>query len=189
MPTGYFSNPLVFVVQTLFQLYILCVLLRFMLQQVRADFYNPVSQFLVKATQPVLRPLRKVIPGYGGIDWAAVVLIVVLQALAVEVVALIRGGLLMPGLLAVTVLYQLVELVLNVYLFGILIMALLSWVQAGYNPVAALLHDLTDPVLRPFRRLIPPMGGFDLSPLVAILAIQVAKMLILPPIAALARFV
>ncbi len=190
MGSGYLANPLVFVIGTLFDLYILAVLLRLILQQVRADFYNPVSQFLVKVTQPVLRPLRRVIPGMGGIDWAAVVLIIALQFIALIVLSLIRFGEMLPlDYLVVRTVYELVELILNVYLFAIIIQAILSWVQPGYNPATALLESITYPVLRPFRSVIPPIGGLDLSPLVAILAIQVLKMLVLPPIAQFAAAV
>lgn len=188
MGPNYFSDPVVFLVKTLFGLYILAVMLRLLLQLSRADFYNPLSQFLVKITQPVLRPLRRVIPGVAGIDMAAVLLLIVLQMLELVVVDLIVAGGVRPlGPLLVMTIAQLIELLLNVYLFAIIIQAILSWVQPGYNPSTAVLYSLTDPVLAPARRVIPSMGGLDLSPLVVILAIQLLKMLLLPPIYGLAR--
>jgi len=187
---GYLTNPLVFLVSTAFDLYILAVLLRFLLQLVRADFYNPVSQFLVKITQPVLRPLRRVIPGLGGIDMAAVLLLFALQLVAIYVVGLIRAGVLVPLAPAIVgTVAQLIELVLNVYFVVLIVQAILSWVQTGYNPVASILYSLSDPILRPIRRVVPTIGGLDLSPLVAIIGIQLAKMLILPPLHQLARAV
>ncbi len=187
---GYFTNPLVFLLQTAFNLYILAVLLRFLLQLVRADFYNPISQFLVKVTQPVLRPLRRVIPGFGGIDVAALVLLFALQLAALYVVWLVGSGVLLsPAVAIVLAVAELVELLLNVYMVVLIVQAILSWVQSGYNPVASVLYSLSDPVLRPIRRMLPPIAGLDLSPLVAIIAIQVIKMLALPPLHQLARAV
>ena len=189
MGSSYLTNPVVFIVSTLFGLYILAVMLRLLLQLSRADFYNPVSQFLVKITQPVLRPLRRVIPGLGGIDLAAVLLLLVLQMLQFVVVGLISGRMAPPAPMLVLAIGELLELLLNVYLFAIIIRAVLSWVQPGYNPVTGLIYSITDPVLRPAQRIIPPMGGLDLSPLVVILGLQVLKMLVLPPIQQLARAV
>jgi YggT family protein len=190
MGPNYFSDPVVFLVKTLFGLYILAVMLRLLLQLSRADFYNPLSQFLVKITQPVLRPLRRVIPGVAGIDMAAVLLLIALQLLELVVVDLIVSGGVRPlAPLLVVLIAQLLDLLLNIYLFAIIIQAILSWVQPGYNPATAVLYSLTDPVLAPARRVIPTMGGLDLSPLVVILAIQLLKMLLLPPIYGLARAV
>jgi YggT family protein len=186
--TDYLSNPLVFLVKTLFGLYILAVLLRFLLQQSRADFYNPVSQFLVKITQPVLRPLRRVVPGIAGVDVAALVLLLALQLLELALVGLIQGGALMPLLpMLVIAVAELVDLTLNVYLVVIFVQVILSWVQPGYNPATAVIYSLTEPVLRPARRIIPPLGGLDLSPLLVIILIQLLKMLALPPLYGLAR--
>lgn len=178
---GYLGSPLVFLVDTLFSLYILVVMLRFLLQWVRADFYNPVSQFVVKATGPLLRPLRRVIPGWGGVDLAAVVLMLALQMLALTVMFWLSGRQLAPLALFLASLYELIGLAFNVFIFAILIQAILSWVNPGtYNPVSGLLYSLTEPLLRPVRRYIPPISGLDLSPLVAIIGLQVLKMLIQP---------
>lgn len=186
----YFSNPLVFLIKTLFGLYILAVLLRFLLQQSRADFYNPVSQFLVKITQPVLRPMRRVIPGVAGIDLSAIILLIVLQLVELLLVGLVqRGGMLPVAPMAVLAVAELVDLTLNVYLVLIFIRVILSWVQPGYNPSAAIIYSLTDPVLRPAQRIIPPLGGLDLSPLLVLVVIQLLKMLVLPPLYGLAQAV
>lgn len=185
--SDYFSNPLVFLIKTAFGLYILAVLLRFLLQLSRADFYNPVSQVLVKVTQPVLRPLRRVIPGIAGIDIAAVVLLIALQLIELVLVSLVQTGAVVSLLpLLVLAVAELLDLVLNVYLVAIIVQAILSWVQPGYNPATAILYSLTEPVLRPAQRIIPPLGGLDLSPLVVIVLIQLLKMLLLPPLYQLA---
>lgn len=178
---GYLLSPIEFLVRTLFELYILAVMLRFLLQWVRADFYNPVCQFLVKITNPPLRPLRRVIPGVAGLDMAAVVLMLLLEVVAIGVVAWLRGGGMGPVSLLLWSIAGLTELAFNVFIFSIIIQAVLSWVSPGaYNPVAGLLYSLNAPLLRPFSRILPPISGIDLTPLFAILALQVAKMLIVP---------
>lgn len=181
---NYVSNAGVFLIQTIFGLYAIVVMLRLLLQLARADFYNPVSQFLVKATSLPLRPLRRFIPGYGGIDFAAVVLLLIVKLLEITLISLFPEfpTLAIGGALALAVI-ELLKLLVNVYIFGIIIMAVLSWISPGtYNPVAALLHQLTEPVLRPFRRLLPPMSGLDLTPLIALIALWMVMLLIIAPL-------
>ncbi len=185
---GYFSNAGAFLIQTLFGLYILVVMLRFLLQWVRADFYNPLSQFIVRITNPPLLPLRRLIPGFGGLDSAAIVLMLLLQYAELLLLSLLPGQVL-PNLagLGALALVELLSLGLNVFLFAIFIQAILSWVGGGaWNPATALLHQLTAPVLRPFRNLIPPVSGMDLSPMAAIIAIYLAMLLIIAPLRDLA---
>lgn len=184
----YLSNPLEFLIQTLFGLYILAVMLRFLLQSVKADFYNPVSQFLVKITNPPLRPLRRFIPGLAGVDLSSVVLMIALQMLALLLVFAVRGASPGFGSLLFLSIAELVSLLLNVFLVTIFVQVILSWVSPGqYNPVISLLYSLNYPLLGPAQRLIPPIGGIDLSPIVVIIGIQLAKMLILPPLYSLAN--
>jgi YggT family protein len=181
--SSYLANPLVFLVQTLFSLYIALVLLRFALQATRADFYNPISQFVVRLTSPVLRPLRQIIPGYGGIDIASLVLAWLLQAVELAILALILGLDRNPlGALAWAI-PALVSLAINMVLFGILIRVIISWVNPDpFNPAIAILNRLTDPILSPAQRLIRPMGGLDLSPMVVMVALVVLEMLVMPPL-------
>ena len=172
-----------FLVRTLFGLYILAVMLRFLLQWVRADFYNPISQFLVKATNPPLLPLRRVIPGWMGIDLAAVVLMLLLQCVEWIVVAGLQGAALSLGALLVLSVASLLGLLLDVYLYAILIQVILSWVSPGtYNSATVLLYRLTEPVLAPARRVIPPMGGLDFSPIVVLIGIQLLHILLIKPL-------
>ena len=181
---NYAGNAGVFLIQTLFGLYLVAVMLRFLLQMSRADFYNPVSQFLVKVTNPPLIPLRRVIPGFIGIDMAAVVLLIVIQAVELVLVGLVQGfSLGIAGLTVLTV-AELLNLLLNIYFFTILIQVILSWVNpGGYNPAVALLYSLNEPILSRARRMIPPISGFDLSPIVVFIGIQLVKMLLVAPVA------
>ncbi len=182
MGSSYFTNPLVFLIQVLFGAYIAVVMLRFLLQWVRADFYNPLSQFIVKATTPLLRPLRRIIPGFGGVDFASIILMWLLQSLELSLILLVSGA----GLHAAVLLWaipELIALLINVFLVAIFIQVILSWVNPGaYNPASALLHSLTEPLLGPARRLIPPIGGLDLSPMLVIIGLYLLEMLLLPPL-------
>lgn len=182
----YFTDPLAFLVQVAFGFYVLVVVLRFLLQVLRADFYNPLSQFVVKLTTPVLRPLRRIVPGMWGLDLASIVLAWVLTAIELGLLAAILGAgvsLLAPFAWAVP---ALLSLVLNVFLFAVIAQAVLSWVNPDpYSPASVVLRDLTRPVLQPLRRVIPPMGGFDLTPMAAAVALVLAKMLVVPPLARL----
>lgn len=180
----YFSNAAVFLIQTVFGLYILAIMLRFILQLVRADFYNPLSQFIVKITNPPLKPLRRVIPGLAGIDLSSVLLMLILQGIEIILVGLVRNFPAPdPAGLILFALVQLISLTLYVFIFAIFILAILSWINPGsYNPVSHLLYQITEPVLRPVRRFISPISGLDLSPLVALIGLWLLKLLLLDPL-------
>jgi YggT family protein len=186
MTQAYFTDPLVFLVKTLFGLYITIVVIRFLLQWARADFYNPISQFVVTLTSPVLRPLRSVIPGYAGIDLASVVLAWLLKAVELTLLAWLLGLGFRPLIALAWAVPALVALVISIFLFGILIRVILSWVNPDpYNPAVNLLNRLTDPILLPAQRLLPPISGIDLSPMLAMVALVLLQMLLLPPLRAL----
>ena len=188
MGGSYAGNAGVFLIQTLFGLYIGAVMLRFLLALVRADFYNPVSQFLVKVTNPPLIPLRRIIPSFMGIDLASVLLMLVLQGVELVLIAAIQGFGLHPAGLAILAVAQLLSLLIKVYFFTILIQVILSWVSPGnYNPAVALLYSLNEPLLGRARRLLPPISGFDLSPILVMIALQLLEILLVAPISDLGR--
>jgi YggT family protein len=183
MGGGYFSNAGVFLIDVIFGLYIFAVLLRFLFQLVRADFYNPVCQAIVTATDPPLRPMRRVIPSLGGLDTSSIILLLTLQMLNTALVALTVGAQLAPAGLAVVALAELLSKTVWTFIGAILIQIVMSWVAQGiYNPITALIDSLTAPVLRPARRVIPSLGGLDLSPMLVIIALQLALMLIVQPL-------
>jgi YggT family protein len=181
---NYLSNAGIFLIQSLFGIYEVIILLRFLLQLTRADFYNPVSQFIVKATSLPLRPLRRVIPGMAGMDMASLVLLLVvifIELLLLSVVANLPMPSL-PGLIALA-LVELLKLTIYVFLFSVFVLAILSWVSpGGYNPVANLLYQITAPLMRPARRLLPPMGGLDLSPMIVMLGLYLLVLLVIHPL-------
>ena len=172
-----FSEISGYLVQTLLSLYLLTMLLRFVLQLVRADFYNPISQFLVKVTNPLVLPLRRVLPGFAGLDMASLVLALLLQ-LAVIIALLLINGLGLPNILLLLVwsVIGLVGLLINIYFFALLAMIILSWVAPGSNhPAIYLLHQITEPVMAPVRKALPAMGGMDFSPILVFILINVLQ--------------
>jgi YggT family protein len=169
-----------YIVQTVFGFYLVCVLLRLLLQLARADFYNPISQFVVRVTSPLLVPLRRMIPPLGRLDTATLVLALAVQLVAVvAVLALYGHG---PGNLLLVLAWSLVgigALLVKMYFFAILALIIFSWVAPQANhPALALLYQLTEPVMAPFRRLLPPVGGLDLSPILVFVVINVLEILL-----------
>ncbi|MGB5279357.1 MAG: YggT family protein [Gammaproteobacteria bacterium] len=173
------QNPFIFLLETLLDLYIIVLMLRFILQQVRADFYNPITQFIVKATGPVLNPARKLIPGFGGVDVATILVVVAFIAVKIFIIALLSGYSTTLLALLLTGIRDFITLALNIFIFAIIIQAILSWINPDpYNPVIGVLFSITSPVLQPARRLIKPIGGLDLSPLFALIALMFIKQLV-----------
>ncbi len=187
MGSSYMTNPVIFLIDSLFSLYILAIVLRFLLQWARADFYNPISQFLVKITHPPLKMLRRFVPSIGKIDTSSIVLALALQMIADFSILVMKGVMVSFSALIVLSFAQLVSLVLNVFIFAVFGRAILSWFDPGnYNPATSVLSSLTEPLLNLCRKVIPNLGGMDLSPLIAIMILQLAKMMLLPPLNQLA---
>lgn len=187
MSGQYLTDPLAFLINTLFGLYILAIMLRFLLQWVRADYSNPISQFLIRITQPPLQPLRRVLPPIGRADTSALVLMLLLQFCTLALVYWINGTNVSAGFLFVRSVAELLNLLLNVFLVVIIIRVILSWVNPGhYNPAIGVIDSLANPVLEPVRRFMPALGGLDLSPIAALIGIQLAKMLFVMPLQDLA---
>ncbi len=174
-----FTGAMSFLVGTLIDLYTTAVMLRLLLQWVRADFYNPVCQFLVKVTNPLLIPIRRVVPSIGRLDTASVMLMFVLQALGTWAIATIAP---IPMSTTQILLYALTKLgitLLMTYLILIIAVVILSWIGGrARHPLIPLLYQLTEPVLQPFRRAIPPIAGIDLSPLFALITIRFLLLLL-----------
>jgi len=168
-PTAAFS----FLVETLIGLVLTVLLLRILLEAVRADWYNPVCQALIKITDPLVKPVSKLIPRVGKANLPAMVLLYLLQVLGLAILYVLAGQVPDPLILLLLGLLRLVRLLLVVYMVLIIATVIVSWVgQNVRHPIIPLLFQLTDPVLAPIRRVLPDLGGFDLSPLVAIIAIQ-----------------
>ena len=155
------------------------LLLRFWLPVVRADFRNPIAQAVLKLSSPLIIPLRRVLPPIGRLDTATIIVTFAVEYLLVLVVFTLRNYNLDVAVIAVTALVQLLVLSLQLFTFAILIKVIMSWIAPHtYNPATALISSLVEPLLRPFRSLIPGLGGFDISPMIVIILLQATVILI-----------
>jgi YggT family protein len=173
-------DALTFIFRTLLDLYVITFVLRLILQWVRADFRNPLTQFVLRVTNPLVIPARRLIPAVGNLDTATLVVILLLELLMTVVMINLAclGSAGFGQILFLTVL-RVIYLTLRIYLFIILIYVVLSWISPGtYNPAVKLLASIADPVLRPLRRVIPTIAGLDLSALFAIIGIQAFTMVL-----------
>lgn len=167
----------VYLVQAISSLLLILIVLRGVLHTVRADFYNPITQFVVKATNPVVTPLRKLIPLSGRVDPATLVLALVVQALGIALVLWFSGfmppnPLLLIGWSVIGV----VALLVNLYFIALIAMIIVSWVAPGsHHPAIYLLHQITEPVMAPVRSLLPNLGGLDFSPILLFILINVVQ--------------
>ena len=171
MPSN-IASALVFIVNALTSLYLLVLLLRFWLPWLRADFRNPLAQGILKLTSPVIVPLRRMVPSFGRLDTATVLVAFVLQYLGILFILLITDDSATFSDIAITSIVKLALLSANLFMFAIFVRIIMSWISPGqYNPATAIITTLTEPLLSPVRRLIPPLGGFDISPIFVIIAL------------------
>ncbi len=169
-----------YLINTIMSLYLIVVLLRLLLQVARADFYNPISQFVVRATDPLVRPLRRIIPGFGGIDLATLILALIIQFIIINLLYMLLGGA-MPNPVSAVVwsLIGVAAAIVKIYFFSILVAIIFSWIAPGSShPALALLNQINEPVMAPVRKLLPPMGGLDLSPILVFILINVFTILL-----------
>lgn len=189
----YAGNALLFLVNTAFGFYLLVLMLRVLLQIVHADYYNPISQFVVKLTEPVLAPLRRAVPRIAGVESGALLAMVALQMLELWIRYRMQsagagaggsggGELAFSGLLVFSV-AELLELCTDILFWAILIRVVLSWVNPGFrHPVNDILLSLTEPLLAPARRMLPALGGLDLSPILVLIALRLITLLLIDPL-------
>jgi YggT family protein len=173
------KSALIFVVNTLSQLYLFVLLLRLLLPWLRADFRNPIAQGVLRLTSPLVVPVRRLLPAVGRLDTATVLVAFAVQYLTILVILLIKG--VAAGILpiAITALLDLVILTCRLFTFAIFIHIILSWVARGtYNDATIFVAMIAEPVLRPFRRTIPSLGGLDISPIFAIILLQVIEIIV-----------
>ncbi len=177
------SAALIF--STLTGIYLLAVLLRFLLQVAKADFYNPVSQSVIKITDPMVRILRTFIPGYKGIDFSSLVLAFIVEAIAICVLIILYGGSIPgAGYIITWAFVGVILFVVNIYYYAILASIIMSFVMmfsgsTNPHPLLLLVWQLTEPVMAPVRKIIPSMGGLDFSPIFIFIAIQIIQNFIL----------
>ena len=173
------TQAIYFIVKTLVQLYLLLLLLRFWLPVLRADFRNPIAQGILRITSPLVIPVRRFISPIGRLDTSTILVAFALEFLLVLVLLALRGLNVGTLPIAITAILELAIQSLNLFFFVILIKVILSWVAPqNYNPIIALLNTMAEPVLIPFRRIIPAIGGFDISPIFAIVLLKAAEIVL-----------
>ena len=173
------SGALIYLISTITDLYVTAILLRLLLQWVGADFYNPLSQFLVKVTNPVLVPARRLIPSIGKLDTASVVVMLLLELLQLVVISLLSQTDFGFQFLLLFAVRKLLIALLLTYFVLIIARVIVSWIaNQSRHPLIPLIYQLTEPVLRPINKLLPKMGGVDLSPLFALIALRALLLLL-----------
>jgi YggT family protein len=169
------TSALIFLIRTLADLYLLMFLLRFILQWVRASYRNPLSQLVQRVTSPLVVPARRVLPSVAGLDLPTLIVLMVLECIVTWLlITIAHYPVSMPGLLVLVVL-RLVSLTLWFYSVALFVYVLLSWFgERGGGPMGSVLAEIVEPLLRPVRRVVPPIAGLDLSPLLVMLVFQAA---------------
>jgi YggT family protein len=165
-------NSVQFLIDFVFNIYLMVVLLRLWLQFARADFYNPFSQFVVKATQPIVAPMRRLLPSIGRLDTATLVLALLVAGLKIVTLNMVLGGTGLNIMSIVVVSFVIViKEILTLVMYVLILRAIMSWVSQGNNPMELVLGQLTEPMLAPIRKRMPEMGGLDLSVMVVIVVL------------------
>lgn len=178
MPSN-ISSAIVFIVNAFTSLYLLVLLLRFWMPWLRADFRNPLAQGILRFTSPLVVPVRRVVPSFGRLDTATVLVAFIIQYATVLLLLLILERTAGFAAIALTSIIKLAVLSINLFVYAIFIRIILSWISPGaYNPATAIITTLTEPVLRPFRRIIPMLGGFDISPIFAVILLLAATIVV-----------
>ena len=176
-----------FLLQFVTGLIIFALMLRFLLRATYADWNHPIVQFIAKITNPLCAPFNKVMPAKGRWDWSAMATAIVIQALFVVLVGYLTARSFGVPFIVLASTTEIINQLLDMMFWLIIIQAVLSWVSPGYNPNTAIFEQLTQPILAPFRRFIPPMGGIDLTPIVAILAIKLFQIVVVGSISQIAQ--
>ena len=180
-----FANAGIYLIQTFVGLYVLLIMIRFLMQISRVDYYNPICQGIVKFTDPAIGPFRRLIPTVRGVDFATLAVAFVIQLIAVVVIMMLSGYQMIEPLYLAWVALGLFSMIFNIYFFALIIMVISSWIAPSSNhPALALVHQITDPICIPARKLLPAMGGLDLSIIIVFAALHIIdEILVIKPIA------
>ena len=184
-----FSNAGVYLVQTFFGLYTILIMVRFLMQVSRADYYNPICQSIIRLTDPGIRPLRRVLPSAYGVDFATLAAAYLVQLVGVMLIMMLWGGPVFMPIYAVWVLLGLFSIIFSIYFFALIIMVISSWIapQSGH-PALSLVNQIIEPICTPARKLLPPMGGMDFSIILVFVFINlVDEILVITPLAQLLK--
>lgn len=172
------NGALLYLINTLFDLYLIVLSVRLILAWEKANAANPITQFIIKITQPIIRPLRYIMPSIGRLELATFFSIMVIELIKFFVISLLFANFFRFDLLLLISLVGTIKLILNTFFFAILFHAIISWIHTGPSPIAEVLFNLSAPILRPLRRLIPTVSGFDITPIPAMIILQLLIMLL-----------
>lgn len=174
-----------FLINTVFNLYLFVLVIRFLLALSRANYFNPLTQVILKLTRRLIDPLRRVIPNFRSVELAVIVVILLVIMMKYFLIGFLSQGMPhFPGLFLLAF-AEFLELITNVFLYSIFLLVILSWIQPGFTPISGILQQLVQPVMRPLKRIIPPVAGFDLTPIPAIIILQLVMMLLVNPLLAM----
>lgn len=182
MPSGYFSTPIIFLIEVLFGFYMAIVALRIIMQWAEWEYHNPLVKFILRTTQIPVKFLRRFIPAVGRWDSATIFLLFTLALLKLLLLALFQSVLPQPITLLFLTLAEVFSLFITIFTVSIIVEVILSWVSpaGSYNPISPLIHRMNEPLLKPIRQNLPHMGGIDFSPLIVLLGLQILSMLVMP---------
>lgn len=175
-------NGAIFLVNVFFDFLLMFLMLRFILAYARADYFNPITRFIIIITKRIVEPLRRLIPNYKNIEISTLVLLVALDAIKFLLLGfLLYGHIKSPLGLFILSFFDTFKLLINVFFFAIFANVIISWIQQSYSPAGQFFNKLTAPILMPFQRIIPPIGGFDISPIPALIVLQLLIITLVSP--------
>lgn len=174
-------NALLFLISTLFELYLFILIIRLVLVWIRSDYFNPLVQFVVKFTNYLIKPIRNIIPNIGRLETATLITIFVLELIKFTLISLLSVG--VPNFFGILILAVggILKLLIEIFFYGIILSAIMSWVQP-HNPMNRVLHQFVSPIIRPIQRIIPPVGGIDISPIPALILLQLLIIVLVGPL-------
>ena len=175
------QDALIFLIRTLFDLYLFVLVIRLILAYVKASYFDPLTQFIAKLTDFIIKPTRRLIPNFGGIEWATLAWLFCLELIKYFIIQMLSFGYTPIGGLVLLVIGDIIGLIIQTFFYAILIQVVMSWVQP-HSPITRTLQQFTSPIMRPFQRIIPLIGGIDISPIAALICLQLLNILIVNPI-------
>lgn len=168
----------IFLINTLFDLYLLVLCVRLILAWSRANYFNPITRFIIQITQPIISPLRRFIPTYAGIEFATLLCIIGLEILKLILITSLFSNLPDVSVLLLVAVLSSIKLILATFFYAILIGAIMSFLTPGNTPLTQVISQIASPILHPLRRFIPPIGGFDITPIPALIILRLCIMLL-----------
>lgn len=180
--SGTLNNAGIFLINTLFDLYLFILAIRLILVWIRADYYNPLSQFVIKLSSPVITPLRRLIPNVANIELSTLLFLILLEMAKFTIIGTMTSG--FPNITGVILLAiaDSLKVLINIFFYAILLQVILSWVQPNASPVGQILTQVTSPIMRPLHRWIPPIAGFDITPIPALIGLQLLIIILVTPL-------